>query len=66
MTKWRADIFTVAESVPNWFAARQENEAPSEESNGTITHGPGTSSEIWTSTQSGQLVGGRLVHVATG
>ena len=55
MTKRKADIFTIAEFVPNWFAARQEHEAPSEESNGTPTHGPGTSYEVWTSIQEVRL-----------
>lgn len=55
MTKRKADILTVAESVPNWFVARQEDEAPSEESKGTPTHGPETSSEVWTSTQKARL-----------
>ena len=51
MTKRKADIFTVVEFVPNWFAARQEDKALPKGSKGTPTYGPGPSFEAWTSIQ---------------
>ena len=51
MTKRKADIFTVVESMPNWFADRQEDKALPEGSKGTLPtvlgpvprHGPQSS-----------------------
>ena len=36
MTKRKADIFTVAESVPNWFVASGSTVAPPEEVKGVV------------------------------
>ena len=45
MTKRKADIFTLAESVPNWFVARGSTVAPPEEVKGVVNDNIKTSSE---------------------
>ena len=50
MTKRKADIFTVAESVTNWFAASGYTVAPPEEVEGVVTNRLETSPEVRTPT----------------
>lgn len=50
MTKHKADIFTVVESVPNWFSARREDDLIPVESEVTPTTAIEASSELGVST----------------
>ena len=65
MTKRKSSIFTVVESVPNWFSARREDDLTSLESEVTHTNTVMTNTELGISSQGIQATAAETANWST-